>query len=147
MVNVVCRVLPRHVMAADSIVVSCALTIFDRASFATRSATRFGNHVSALGPAQDHDKFSESLVANYPQLCVERNVYMIDCRQFRHSGNDKTLRSHVGLHPRILPTLVEGDEYGDVQRNSGPKLDRIMKGHNIFHHDLQERLAPIRRRP
>ena len=142
MVSVVPRVLPRHVVAADSTVVSCGLTNFQRTLFPTCSTGRFGSSFSALGIVQDHHKFSESFMASHPQLRVGRTLFMIDCRPFR--GNDETLRSHVGCHPQILRSVMDADGYGEVHRDLCQQLDWIMKGHKHFDHDLQEWPASIR---
>ena len=56
---------------------------------------------------------------------------MMDCRHFRDLDNDKTLRRRVGFHPRILRSVTDADDHGDIHRNLCGKLDRIMNCQNI----------------
>ena len=51
------------VVAADSIVISCGLTHFERTSFANRGGERCGDGFAELCTMQQHDKFAHSFVS------------------------------------------------------------------------------------
>ena len=59
---------PRYVITADRIGISCGLTNFERTSLATRATERFGDSFAELYSMQDYDEFADSFVATDPQL-------------------------------------------------------------------------------
>ena len=121
----VSHVLPRHVVAADSTVVSCGLTNFQRTPFQLVRPVDLAAVFLRWALCQTITSFRR---ASRPvtRSCAlgGPSLFMIHCRPFR--GNVKTLRSHVGCHPQIIRSVVDADDYGDVHRGPCQKLDWIM---------------------
>ena len=53
----------------------------------------------------------ESFKANYPTLCRDRNIIVIDNTRFRNPGLDYSLRGHLGIHPETLRGIVESEHF------------------------------------
>ena len=64
MVNVRCRELPRSVLQADTIIVSCGLANFERTSCSTQRRHEFCRSYEELDTGADYDKFVDSFEDN-----------------------------------------------------------------------------------
>mgnify|MGYP005751472195 FL=1 len=53
----------------------------------------------------------ESFKANYPTLCRDRNIIVIDNTRFKNPGLDYSLRGHLGIHPETLRGIVESEHF------------------------------------
>ena len=73
--------LPRRVLKAETIVVSCRLENFERTSWSKQHTHRFGGSHDELATTADFDKFAESFENNCPEVCDARSLWMIDCRK------------------------------------------------------------------
>ena len=71
MVNVRSCEIPKSVLQADTILVSCGLPNFEQSSWSTHLRTK-----------EDCDKFVRSFKPNYTGMCDGRSMWTIDCRKF-----------------------------------------------------------------
>ena len=66
MIDGSCRVLPRSVLQADTIIVSCGLRNFECTSWSTQRSHKCGGLHDELTTGADCDKFLDSFEDNYP---------------------------------------------------------------------------------
>jgi len=60
--------------------------------------------------------FLKSFKENYPSLCKERRIVVIDCTKFSDPDHDKSLRSHKGTHYRTFQQIVNSKEFEEVNK-------------------------------
>ena len=92
MVNVRSCEIPRNMLQADTIVVSCGLANFEQSSSSTHRRHEFWGTHEELHTKEDYDKFVRCFKDNYPGMCNGRSTWTIDCRKFDHPDNDRSLR-------------------------------------------------------
>ena len=74
MVDDSCRIFPRSVLQADTIIVSCGLANFERTLWSTQRCHKFWGLRDEFAAEADYDKFLESFEDNYPGVCDCRSV-------------------------------------------------------------------------
>ena len=82
MVNVRSCEIPKSVLQADTIVVSCGLPNFEQSSWSTHRRHEFWGAHEDLRTNEDCDKFVRSFKPNYTGMCDGRSMWTIDCRKF-----------------------------------------------------------------
>ena len=110
MVNVRCRKLPRSVLQADTIVVSCRLANVERTSWSTQRRHEFWGSYEELDTEADYDKFVDSFEDNYPEMRNGSSIWMIACRKFDDPDSNLNLRKHISRNPRITRSIMEFQE-------------------------------------
>ena len=108
MVNVRGCKIPRNVLQADTIVVSCGLSNFEQSSLSTHRRHEFWGTHEELGTREDHDKFVHCFKGNYPGLCDGRSMWTIDCKKFDDPHNNRSMRKHIGRNPKITKSICIG---------------------------------------
>ena len=98
--------IPRNVLQADTIVVSCGLANFEQSSWLTHRLHEFWGTHEELHTTEDHDKFVRSFKDNYLGMCDGRSMCTIDCRKFDDPDNNKSLRKHISRTPRITKSML-----------------------------------------
>ena len=106
-----CRVPPRTVLQADTIIVSCGLKNSERTFWSTQRTHEFGRLHDELATAADYDKFDESSEENYPGVCDGRSIWMIDCRKLDGSDQDKNMATQVSPNSRIMKSILGSKDY------------------------------------
>ena len=96
MVNVRGCEIPRNVLQAETIVVSCGLANFEQSSWSTHRRHEFWGTHEELRTNEDYDKFVRSFKDNNTRMCKGRSIRTIDCRKFDDPDNDRSLRKHIG---------------------------------------------------
>ena len=111
---------------ANTVIVSCGMTNFESTVYTDGKQQKFRTHLANRKVEVDHFRkpkrayrddvkiFSESFKANYPTLCLGRDVYIIDCNGFDSLEHDLLLRSHTGNHPTILKGIVESQKFAVI---------------------------------
>ena len=102
MVNVLVCEIPRNVLQADTIVVSCGLANFEQSSLSTHRRHEFWETHEELRTEEDYDKFVRSFKDNYTGMYKESSMWTIDCRRFDDPDNDRSMRKHIGRNPKIM---------------------------------------------
>ena len=74
MVNVRGCEIPRNVLQADTIVVSCGLANFEQSSWSTHRRHEFWGTREELHTKKDYDNFVRSFKDNYPGMCDGRSM-------------------------------------------------------------------------
>ena len=110
-VNVRCCEIPRSVLQADTIVVSCGLANFAQSSWSAHRRHEFWGTHEELDTKEDYDKFVRNFTDNYPEMCDGRSIWTIDCTKFDDPDNDRSLRKHIGQNPRIRKSILESENY------------------------------------
>ena len=75
LVNVRSCEVPRSVLQADTIVVSCGLANFEQSSWSTHRRREFWGTHEELHTKEDYDKFVRSFNDNYPGICDGRSIW------------------------------------------------------------------------
>ena len=52
-----------------------------------------------------------SFEKNYPELCKERKIIVIDCTVIRNPDHDNSLRDHLGIHPQTWAQVLAHKEF------------------------------------
>ena len=105
MVNVRSCEIPRNVLQADTIVVSCGHANFVQSSWSRHRRHEFWRTHEELHTKENYDKFVRSFKDNYLGMCVGRSTWTIDCRKFDDPDNDRSQRKHIGRNPRITKSF------------------------------------------
>ena len=113
--------IPRNVLQADTIVVTCGLANFEQSSWSTHRCNEYWGTHEELRTKEDYDKFVCSFKDNNPGICKDRSMWMIDCRKFDDPDNDKSMRKHIGQNPKIMKSILESGSYHAVH-------DRLSEG-------------------
>ena len=58
-----------------------------------------------------------SFEKNYPELCKERKIIVIDCTVITNPDHDKSLRDHLGTHPQTWAQVIGHKDF--VPSNAG----------------------------
>ena len=132
--------LPRRALEADTIIATCGLENFERASGSKQHTHKFGGSHDGLATVGDFDKFAESFENNYPEVCDVHSLWMIDCRKLDGTDGDKVLEMHVGRNSshdheiyfgiQGLPRAARSSIRGNITILLSPKRPD---------HDLRER--------
>ena len=85
MVNVRTPKFPRRVVQADTIVVRCGL----------RRHAFWGSY-EELDTGADYEKFLRNFEDNYPEICNDRSLWMIQSRKFDDPDCNTSIRKHIG---------------------------------------------------
>ena len=96
MVNVRGCEIPRKVIQAATIVVSCGLANFAQSSWSTHRRHEFWGMEKELHTKEDNDKFVRSFKDNYLVMCQGRSKWTIFCRKFDDLDNNRSARKHIG---------------------------------------------------
>jgi hypothetical protein len=78
---------------------------------------------------QGKAKFLRSFQTNFPELCRDRNVIVVDCTQYYDPDKDKRLRLHLGRHPENLSRIVDSEVYATVNaplKNLDPNGENLV---------------------
>ena len=108
--------IPRNVLQADSIVVSCGLANFEQSSWSTHRRHEFWGTHEEFHTKEDYDKFVRSFKNNYSGMCDGRSIWTIDCRKFDDPDNNWSLRKRIGRNPRIMMSILESENYHALHR-------------------------------
>ena len=120
----------------DCIVVSCGVENFEWGNFSNRSCYSCKGHLDQLyegryknGLLRDRlfkDMFLRSFKRNYPRLCEDREIIVIDCNQFHDPEKDKdrSLKEHRGTHWKIQAGVLS-------DRNFNRIMDPLKEFNNI----------------
>ena len=103
--------LPRRVLEADTIIVSCGLENFERTSWSKQHTHKFKGSHNELAEVADYDKFAESFENNYPEVCDARSLWVIDCGKLDGSDRDKNLEVQVGPNSRIMKSILGSKDF------------------------------------
>ena len=131
MVNVRSSEIPRNVLQADTIVVSCGLVNFEQSSWSAHRRHEFWGTHEELRTREDYDKFVRSFKDNYPGMCNGRSIWTIDCRKFDDPDNDRRLRKHIGRNPRILKSILESKNYHALHSRLSDGMHRFFPNRNM----------------
>ena len=74
--------IPRNVLQADSIAVSCGLANFEQSSWSTHHRHEFWVTHERTRTKEDHDEPAHSPKDNLSGMCNGRSIWTIDCRKF-----------------------------------------------------------------
>ena len=77
-VNARCRECPRSVLKAETIVVSCELTNFERTFGSMQRRPQFWSCHDELETEADYDMCVDSFEDNYSGVCNGRSIWMLD---------------------------------------------------------------------
>ena len=55
--------------------------------------------------------FLRSFEQNYPELCEERKIIVIDCTVITDPDHDKSLRDHLGTHPQTWAQVLAHKDF------------------------------------
>ena len=99
--------IPRNVLQADTIVVSCGLANFEQSSWSTHRRHEFWGTHEELRTNEEYNKFVHSFKDNYPGICKEHSTWTIDCRRFDDPDNDRSMRKHIGRNSKIMKSILE----------------------------------------
>ena len=61
-------------------------------------------------------RFLKPFEKNYPNLCDDREITVIDCTPLRDPEHDTNLRSHRGTHVNILEQVVAAGRFLQVNQ-------------------------------
>ena len=128
MVNVRGCEIPRNVLQADTIVVSCGLPNFEQSSWSTHCHHGFWGTHGEPRTKEDCDKFVHSFEDNYLGICKDHSMRMIDCRQFDDPDNDRSMRKLISWNPKITKSFLEAGSYHAAH-------DRLYEGMYRFFSD------------
>ena len=122
--------IPHRTLDRPTIIVSCGLLNFETSAYANGSSLEFQDNFyeyrKGCGATKflrevEHSHFEkyptdakiflESFKANYPTLCRDRNIIVIDNTRFKNPGLDYSLRGHLGIHPETLRGIVESEHF------------------------------------
>jgi hypothetical protein len=142
------RVLKKH-----TLIVSCGLLNFEESNLSNMKCQEFGQfyfdkygerkpHSGFLdGPKQEKGAkqlFEKSFRINYPELCKDRNVIIVDCTRVKADpGDDMSLRGHTGRHWKTVEKLVDHKEF--VEMNSPLQQLRLDKKNLVINVCVQGR--------
>ena len=91
--------MPKHILDAKTVIVSCGMTNFEDSNYSNGKSKEFqdwnqGHHIET-GHLEKYPegkaKFMRSFKTNFPELCRDRNIILIDCSQFNDPDKDKSL--------------------------------------------------------
>ena len=107
----------------DTVIVSVGLTNFEEGRFSRKKHTRYkegiGKHRISAGYLDNQEcmeDFRASMKDNYPELCKDRNIIVIDCTNYVDPGQDKSLRSHIGRHHTTMERIVDNEKFAEVNK-------------------------------
>ena len=111
-------------LSADTVIVTCGLLNFENSTYSSRESQDWiDNHPwrngrpSKVMPGlltvghknydkESHTRFRRSFEANYPELCKERKIIVIDCTVITNPEHDRWLRDHLGTHPQTWAQVL-----------------------------------------
>ena len=96
--------LPRRVLEADTIIVSCGLENFERTSLSKAAHPQIRS-LDELATVADYDKFAESFENNNTEACNARSLWMIDCRKLDGTDRDP------GRNSWIMKSVLGSKDY------------------------------------
>ena len=131
MIDDSCRVLPRSVLQADTIIVSCGQRNFECTSWSTQRSHKFGGLHDELTTGADYDKFLESFEDNSAGVCDGRSVWMIDCRKLDNSDHDENPGIHVGRNSRIMRSIFGSKDYHELHSRPNEGISRFFSVKNV----------------
>ena len=113
---------PKVTLEADTIIVSCGMLTFEDSSFANGSSNEFRNHIGSRKVEvahfekhpEDSKVFLRSFKKNFPELCKDRQIIVVDGTRFSDPHHDKRLRNHLGTHHVTFKKLSESKEFDVV---------------------------------
>ena len=129
MVNVRSCEIPRSVLQADTIIVSCGLANFEQSSWSTHRRHEFWGSHEELDTGENNDKFVRSFEDNYLGMCDDRSIWAIDCRKF--DDPDRSLRKHSGRTPIITKSILESENYHALHSRLSDGMHRFFSSKNI----------------
>ena len=129
MVNVRSCEIPRSVLQADTIIVSCGLANFEQSSWSTHRRHEFWGSHEELDTGENNDKFVRSFEDNYLGMCDDRSIWTIDCRKF--DDPDRSLRKHSGRNPIITKSILESENYHALHSRLSDGMHRFFSSKNI----------------
>ena len=60
--------------------------------------------------------FLKSFCENYPDLCKDRKIVLIDCTVFSDPGHERDLRSHTGTHGKTFKAIVDHRQFKAINK-------------------------------
>ena len=115
---------------ANTVIVTCGLLNFEGSTYSSRvSQGWINNHPQdnkgrpnrvmpgLLTPGHEkydnesHKRFCRSPEKNYPELCKERKISVIDCTVITNPDHDKSLRDHLGTHPQTWAQVLAHKDF------------------------------------
>ena len=114
-------------------IVSCGLLNFEESAWSNQSSKEVKDYLATksndvkpgcLDNELLRKLFVESFKANFPELCRNRNIIVIDCTKFVDPDKDKSLRGHRGSHPETLRGVAEAENFLEVNEFL-QDLDRV----------------------
>ena len=141
------------VLEKDTIIVSCGMLNFEESNLSKGRSHEFGQFCcDKLGDSKPwsgflkgqkshkntEQLFEKSFRANFPDICRDRNIVIIDCTRIkRDPGEDKSLRGHCGRHWKNVQNHVDHKDFADL--NSPLKELRIDKKNLVINVCVQGR--------
>ena len=125
-----CRVLPKNVFWAVTIIVSCGLANFERTSFSTQRCPKFLDR--AMNRLQRQTTASSSKNSRTTTLeCATVAQY-----GWSHAGSSTipitTRRIHVGRNPRIMESILESRDYHELHSRLYEGISRFISAKNVM---------------
>jgi len=141
------------VLEKDTIIVSCGMLNFEESNLSKGRSHEFGQFCcDKLGDSKPwsgflkgqkshkntEQLFEKSFRANFPDICRDRNIVIIDCTRIKADpGEDKSLRGHCGRHWKNVQNHVDHKDFVDL--NSPLKELRIDKKNLVINVCVQGR--------
>ena len=129
MIGDVC--LPRRVLEADTIIVSCGPEILNVLPGQSSTLNSGGSH-DELATAADYDKFVECFENNYTGVCGGRSVWLVDCGKLDGTDQDKNLKMDVGRNSRIMKSFLGSKDYHEQQGHLYVGTARFFSAKNVL---------------
>ena len=128
---------PKHILEAKTVVVSCGMTNFEDSNYSNGKSNEFAEWNRGYRIERGHlnrypegkEKFLRSFKTNFPELCHDRNIVLIDCTPYYNPEKDRRLRLHTGRHPDNLGEIVASDDYAKV---NAPLKNLDPEGKNLI---------------
>ena len=108
---------------ADTAIVTCGLMNFETSGLSNGKSKKFTAQLTG-GLDRGHldkyreekEAFLESFTTNFPELCQDRNIVVVDCTNFRNPEEDKTLRNHTGRHHETMKSVIDDQDFVDINK-------------------------------
>ncbi len=107
----------------ETVIVSVGLRNFEEGRFSRKKHTRFKEGIGKfristgyLSNQEVMEDFRSSMKDNYPELCNNRDIIVIDCTKYDDPEQDKSLRSHTGRHHETMKAVVDSEKFAETNK-------------------------------
>ena len=116
--------IPRNVLQADTIAVSCGLANFEQSSWTHHRHEFWVTHEEPRKDQAYHE-FVHSFKVH------GRSIWTIDCRKFDDPDNDRSLRKHFVRNLKIMKSIMESGTYHELRGRLHDGVHRFFSNRNI----------------